>query len=1033
MNITELAVRNPAATLVAALLVLGFGALAIYRLPIQLLPELSPPRIFIFTAWRAAAPEEIEEQIIQPQERVLKNIQGVTSMVSSISRDQGFIELNFEIGWDMQKGLIDVITNLQQAPPLPADADEPVVAAGARTTGNNVGATLQLFKPGADASVDMVVYEDLVETVVEPRLARIPGVSQVRLESQRQREIAVNIDPYRLAGMGVSIDEVARALRRATDVSGGFADVGRRQYTVRFAGSFDIGQLGELVVGWRNGQPVYLRDVARIETGWMERNSFSHRNGHPSYYIRLERGNDTNTVQLLDALKVAIEELNAGPLARAGLTLELSFDASLHIRRAISLVQGNLLLGLALSSLVLFYFLRIMRATLVIALSIPLSLMGAFLALQATGHSLNVISLAGLAFAVGLAMDASIIVQENIMRLGQEGLGRYEAAVKGARQVSSALLSSTLTTVAIFVPIMFIEGIEGQLFRDLAITLSAAVMTSLVVSLTILPMVTAHAVSKDVPADPLAHVWIRISDWVGERIFTYRDRRRWAWTILLGCVAAIVLLMPKVDFLPKADVDAIESYLDLPPGTNLDTLETEIFGKIEQRLKPYYEGEKEPRVRGYNIGVGPGYGTVFLYPAEPDGVDPMIDIMRNEILADLPDVVDPFVQRASMIQVDGGGGRSIAIDIRGGDLETLMAVASVGMKHVKTMWEGVSAWAQPALAMNQPELRILPDDKRLGQAGIDRTALADTVRALTDGLFAGEHFDGNRRFDVIVHGPGWGTPEELASTPIATPLAGVQTVGELAQIEYTVGPVQLQRVDGLRTVTINVLPPEKVTLEEAIERLQSELGPEIEGMLPPGASIRYRGSADRLEQAINKMVINFAIAVLILFAIMAAIFRSAWDSLLVLLVMPPAIAGGIAALKIFNLFTYQSLDMLTMIGFIILLGLVVNNAILLVDQTRTMEREGVDRRQAIRDAIRIRARAVFMSTLTSIFGMLPLMLVPGVGSEIYRGLAAVIVGGMTCSAALTLVLMPSLLGMGKPLHERRPGALSVAQVEGSGA
>jgi multidrug efflux pump subunit AcrB len=256
LNITRMAVRNPAATLVVSLLLLGFGTLALFRLPIQLLPELTPPRIGIYTAWRAAAPEEIEEQIIQPQERVLRNIEGVTSMVSSISRDEGYIELNFEIGWDMQKGLIDVITNLNQAPPLPGDAEEPIVAAGAGTTGNNAAATLQLYRPDGDKTMDMVVYEDLVETVVEPRLARIPGVARVRLESQRQREIAVNIDPYRLAGMGIAIEEVARALRRATDVSGGFAEVGARQYTVRFAGSYGIDELGALVVGWRNRQPV---------------------------------------------------------------------------------------------------------------------------------------------------------------------------------------------------------------------------------------------------------------------------------------------------------------------------------------------------------------------------------------------------------------------------------------------------------------------------------------------------------------------------------------------------------------------------------------------------------------------------------------------------------------------------------------------------------------------------------------------------------------------------------------------------------
>jgi multidrug efflux pump subunit AcrB len=1026
VNIVSLAVRNPAATLVASLLLLGFGVLAMFRLPVQLLPELTPPRIAIYTAWRSAAPEEIEEQIIQPQERVLRNIDGVTSLISTISRDEGSIELNFEIGWDMQRALIDVITNLNQAPALPADADEPIVSAGAGTTGTNSAATLQLYKPDGATDMDMTAYEDLVESVVEPRLARIPGVSRVRLESRRQREISVDIDPYRLAGLGITIDEVSTALRRATDVSGGFAEVGARQYTVRFAGSFDIDELGGLVVGWRNDQPVYLRDVAQVEAGWMERNSFSRRNGHPSYYIRLERGAGANTVELLDHLKVALEELNTGPLSAEALKLELSFDASLHIRRAISLIQGNLLLGLALSSLVLFYFLRVMRATLVIALSIPLSLMGAFLSLQLTGHTLNVISLAGIAFAVGLAMDASIIVQENIMRLGQMGLSRLEASEKGAAEVAMALLSSTLTTVAIFTPIIFIEGVEGQLFQDLAITLSVAVMASLLVSLTILPAATAHFVSTDAPPDPLQPFWDRLSDWIGERTLTYKDRRLWIVSILGFSVLASVLLMPKVDFLPRADVDAIETYLEMPPGTNLDTVEREIFGTIERRLKPHYEGEKEPHVRGYNIGAGPGYAVLFLYPSEPEGVEPMMELMREEILAGLPGV-EPFVQRASMIDVDAGGGRSIAIDIRGADLETLMKVAAVGMDRVQAMWEDANAFAQPSLAMDQPELRVVPDDKRLGQAGIDRTELADAVRTLTDGLFAGEYFDGNRRYDVILHGPAWESPEEFVSMPIATPLAGVQTIGELASIEYTVGPVQLQRVDGLRTVTINLLPPDNVTLEEAIGRLRAEFGPEIEAMLPPGASVRYRGSADRLDQAVTSMVINFLIAVLILFAIMAAIFRSAWDSLLVLLVMPPAIAGGLGALAIFNLFSYQSLDMLTMIGFIILLGLVVNNAILLVDRTRQLEREGVDHRQAIRDAVLMRARPVFMSTLTSIFGMLPLMLVPGVGSEIYRGLATVIVGGMTCSAALTLLLMPSLLGMGVAFRRRRYNAAALAQ------
>jgi multidrug efflux pump subunit AcrB len=306
-------------------------------------------------------------------------------------------------------------------------------------------------------------------------------------------------------------------------------------------------------------------------------------------------------------------------------------------------------------------------------------------------------------------------------------------------------------------------------------------------------------------------------------------------------------------------------------------------------------------------------------------------------------------------------------------------------------------------------LQLIPNDRRIAAAGLDRAALANIVRAVTSGAFVGEYFDGNDRMDMILRGPVWNSPDQLAATPIATPLAGIQTIGELAEIRRTVGPTQLRRVDGQRTMTLSVRPPDDMTVQEALEKLRDVAGPRIKEILPAGVSVQYRGSADRLEAALSTMTSNIAVAAMVLFLILAAMFRSLWDAFLVLLSMPLAIAGGILALRFVNLFTTQAMDLLTTIGFVILLGLVVNNAILLVMQTRTGQREGLEKTAAVAAAVRMRARPIYMSTLTSIFGMLPLMLIPGVGSQIYRGLATVIVGGMVVSAIFTLILMPSVL------------------------
>jgi multidrug efflux pump subunit AcrB len=1009
---TKLSVNNPAAVFVAVILVLLFGLISLRQLPIQLLPDVERPQISVQTGWRAAAPEEVEESIVQPQERVLKNVPGLESMVSHANRGGGSVVLNFRVGWDMQAALIDVITQLNQAEQLPIDADEPFIQSGGNSRGQ--AASLLLYTLPGNNTKDVANYQELIDQEVEPALARVSGVARVNLAGEREKEISVTMDAERMAALGVMVTDVSQTLRRAVDVSGGFADVGRRRYTVRFLGQRSIADLGDLVVVWRSGEPVYLREIAEIEVKLKKRTNYSLRNGFPAYYISIVPTFDANTVEILDGVNKAIEELNRTVLHERGLNLELSYDASLHVRRAIQLVQGNLLLGLFLASLILFLFLRSYRSTLIIATTIPISILVAFIVLRVTGKSLNVISLAGLAFSVGLVMDAAIIVQENITRLRASGLNAMQATLQGTREVSGALFSSTLTSVAIFVPILFMQGVEGQLFKDLAITLCAAVSVSLVTAMTILPAATALWSAAEVQADPFAELWKKIADQAVRITDNRVHRLAWVFGILGTCVLLTYVLMPKIDFLPKAKIDAIQTYWATPPGINLATLETDIAAEVARRLRPYYEGEKEPAIHGYNFASFNATNTSsFIYLKDSSTIEEMLTLLRTELFTGIADT-RAYISQSSMLNVNTDGPGGINIDLQGADMNQLKVVAAKTMELLRGFWgdEGV-VFSTPDLGQGEAELRLFPREQRISLAGMDRLSVANIVRAYTDGLYAGQYFDGNYRYDVLLHGPDWSSPEELAALPLATPSAGIQTIGELADIERGVGPSRLQRVNARRTISITLLPPDKVTMEEAMGRIRSELEPVIKPMLPAGARMGYRGNADQLTEALRTVGTNFVLAIFILFLIMAALFKSPRDSLLVLLVMPVAIVGGVIALKLLNLIVYQSLDLLTMIGFIILLGLVVNNAILLVDQTRAAQRSGMRLKDAVHQSVLYRARPIFMSTLTSLFGMLPLMVIPGVGSEIYRGLATVIVGGMAVCAVFTLILLPSLLRLGE--------------------
>ena len=1018
MNLTKSSLKNPSGVAVGVAIIVVFGLFSLTKLPVQLFPDIERPQISIWTGWRAASPSEVESELLEPQEDVLEGLPGLQEMNANANPGGSWINLTFDLETDMQETVIEVISRLNRLPPLPRDADPPVLQLGG---GGGGGATQALswffiqLLPGNNRPIES--YQRFVDDVVATRIETVPGVAGVEVMAGAPEELQIRFDPYRAAQLGVQIPELAAIAGGADDVSGGFVDVGRRQYTLRFAGRYKPEELAALVIEWRDGRPVQLGDVADIDIRRGDTTNYALQNNNPAMAIRVDRESGANVLEALNNVKKVVAELRDGPLAEQGLTIAQSFDASVFIYRAIGLVTSNLVLGIILAVGILWWFLRRIRATLLVALAIPISLLGTFVVLNLADRTLNVISLAGLAFAVGMVLDAAIVVLENIVRLREDGHDAHESAFLGSSQVWGALLASTATTVAIFLPVIFLKDVEGQLFADLALTIAIAVSISLLVAVTILPTAAKKWLPQKGLEDTHAPFWNRLSE--GITRLTDPPVRRWLLIALLMSIPVVTtwMLIPKLDYLPPVKRDAVDAYFNFPPGANIETIETEIIDVMVERLRPYMDGIKEPALKNYYVLLWPGGGTIGVRAKDQGRVKELEAIVRDEVVAGFPDT-QAFVFQGNLFG-GFGGGRNIAMHLQSSEVENLLETARFGMERVQEAIPEAQVQAWPGTEMAEPELRLHPDDRRILEVGWTRARVAGIVRAMGDGLFVGEHFDGEKRMDIILRADGWSNPEELAGIPVSTPAGGVVQIGELVDIERTVGPSRLHRIDRRRTVTLNVTPPEGMSLEEALSALQEQVEPEIQAQLPADGVIQYGGGADSLRNAVKNMSENFLIALLVLFLLMSALFGSMRDSLLVVLAIPLATVGGVVALRLLNLLTFQPLDLLTMIGFIILLGLVVNNAILLVHQTRTAEREGISRRGAVSQALRLRMRPIFMSTLTSIFGMLPLLLMPGAGSAIYRGLASVIVGGMSVSTIFTLLLLPSLLRLGEPARVSR--------------
>jgi multidrug efflux pump subunit AcrB len=1018
MRLIAASIRNPIAVVVTVLLICLFGAIALSKLPLQLFPDIDRPNITIFTGWRAASPEEAEAQLLEPQEQVLQGLPGVEQIEGNANSGGSFINLEFSIGTDMNAALVDVIGRMNRIRPLPADAERPVIQIGGG--GNDSNDSLSWFfvqlLPGTEGPIEN--YRRFIEDVIKPRIESVPGVASVNVNAGPPDDVRITVDLAKAAAMGIAIPDIAARAASPMDVSGGQVEVGRRQYALRFTGRYKPDDLGELVLAWRDGRPVKLGDVATIELKPPDQQFFVYQNGNPAIGMQVLRAPGANVLGTLEQVKKVVEELRTGPLKARGLGIEQSFDSALFIHRAVNLLTENLIVGALLALLCVWWFMRDWRATLLIASAIPVCLLATFGALDLAGRSLNVISLAGLAFAVGMVVEGAIVVSGNIIRLKEAGMTPIEAAREGTQQVVPALVASTITTIAVFLPVLFLRDVEGQIFADLALTISIAVALSIVVAITVLPAAAGGWLKAKKLKSGYGDGWPALT----ERILRWTDTRPkqlgWVFGLLVLPLALSWYFLPKLDYLPPVKRAAIDVFFSFPPGMSPEVVNREIAGKLIDRLQPYMKGEKQPALKNYYIWLWPGGGTIGARVIDEKRIGDLERLMRDEITVGFPDT-RAFATEGELFGGVGGSARSVAIHLQSDDAETLNRVAEDGRKLLEEKFPGANVQANPNTDQTTLELHAIPNDRRIAEAGWDRASLGTIVRTLGDGAWLGEYFDGQTRLPIILRADRRETPESLAEAPLVTPSGQVIPLGDVIKFETTLGPNQIRRLDHRRTVTLTMDPPQTLSLEDALATLQKDVVPALKAKLPPDANIRLAGSADRLEATVATMGKNFLLALLVLFMLMAAMFRSLRDAMVIVLTVPVALVGGVLGLRVLGAVAFQPLDLLTMIGFIMMVGVIVNHSILLVDRTRDAQNHGHDLEESIRLALNQRLRAILASTLTGALGALPMAVNPGPGSVIYRGLAAVNVGGVVIAMVFSLLLLPSLMRLTTP---KRPTA-----------
>ena len=1033
MNLIRASIDRPIAVIAAVLIAVLFGSLALSRIPIQLAPDVRKPIVVVETVWPGAAPSEVEREIVNLQEETLRGLDGLEVMTSQSRTGRASVTLEFAVGTDMSQSLLLVSNRLDRVGNYPNEASEPTL----NTSGADDSPIAWVLLTAQDGNTrTMSTYGDFLEDVIKDRVERIEGVSAVNVFGGTDRELQVIVDPQRLSRFGLTVPEVVQALRTENiSISAGYVDEGKRRYVVRTESSLNTEEAIRNVVlrsGVSDGVSgrVRVMDVAEVSFQYREATARLRFKGEPGLAFNVVRGSDANVISVMEEFRAVLEELNTGPINDVGLIAEQVYDETIYIQGAIDLVIQNIWIGAALAAFILMLFLRSLRATLIVSLAIPVSIVATFVVMALTGRTLNVISLAGIAFAIGMIVDAAIVVLENIFRLREAGHSRREAAYQGAKQVWGAILVSALTTVLVFIPILIMQLEAGQLFRDIAVAISVSVILSLLVAVTVIPALSSRILRADDQrpmrlwgVDHLGSGFRAAVMWYVR--LTVRSRSVGILIVAViagGAAVASWTFLPKLEYLPEGNRNLVFGLIIPPPGYNLETTKT-IAQRIEKVAQPLWEAAPAlqiengtPAIDSFFFVATPGNSFVGAGAVDSTRAAELIPVLSRPIFAE-PGTFG-FMTQPSLFGRGVGGGRTIELNVSGQDLEAILAVAGRAAGIVSKLLprsEGHQFRPIPGLELGAPEVRLIPDRLRLADAGLDSSTLAATVDAFNDGLRVAQVTIGSDRVNLVLKGNPSNTDaastQDVGNYPVVTPSGQIVPVSALADVVLTAGPTQIRHRERLRTVTLEIRPSNDLPLEQAVELLKTEVVAVLQAQgLPNDIKLNVSGTADQLSQTWNAIQINLIVALIIVFLVMAILFESFVLPLVIMIAVPVAAAGGVGGLALLNTYQTQPLDMLTLLGFIILIGIVVNNAILIVHQTLFhLRNEGMEPIDAIEEATSNRIRPIFMSTLTSVMGMLPLILFPGEGSELYRGLGAVVVGGLSLSAFLTLLTVPPLL------------------------
>jgi HAE1 family hydrophobic/amphiphilic exporter-1 len=1040
MDIVGTAIRKPVGVLVGVILVTMFGVVALMGLPYQLSPNVTEPVITVTTTWVGATPYEMERDVIEEQEKVLKGIPGLTKMESSNYNSLSELTLKFEIGTEIDKALLRVSNKLNEVPNYPDDVDRPIISA----TGAATSPVIWMILKAKDGNLkDVATYKTFFENDVRQYIERIGGVADLFMGGGREDEMHIIVDPVKLASYNLTSTELISVLQSENvSVSAGTLGVGRRDYRIRTPAEFKSPEDIESVVISSSGQfRVTLGDVATVSKGNEKATVVMLNKATPGIAVGVKPEPGTNILSMTEDVREVVNELNEGVLAENGVYLDWVYDQTPYINGAVDLVQRNIMIGSFLAILVLFVFLQSFSSTIIVAVSIPVSIVGAFIMFAAAGRSLNIVSMAGISFAVGMLVDNAIVVLENIDRHRRMGKNAFQAAYDGANEVWGAVLASTLTTVAVFLPVVFMEQEAGQLFKDIAIAVTCAIGLSLFVSVLVIPMLAKQfygiaersksrrgnddgprkpaglSIAKSV-LKPLTIFGGKLSD--GMMRLLQLSLKNWVSRLvtIFGLTAVSVLMVvtmfPKMEYLPQGNQNFVLSILIPPPGLSYKE-RADIGQFVFDQVAPHYDKR---------VGDIPGIDEMFFVSAptinifgamstEEQNSRGLIPLFTR-VLNSIPGMFGVSLQ-ASIFEQGLGEGRVINVDFSGENLEQLVAAAGTMFGMTMQTIPGAQVRPIPSLELLYPEVRFNPYRDRVRAAGLTAEELGKAVDVILDGRKIGDYKEeGKKKIDLVLKASSEdvATPEELHSQLVATPKGWAVPLSSLAAIENTYGVTQIRHLERKRTITLQVTPPQDMPLQTAMETIEQELVPNVEQMgLLNGVTVQLSGAADKLTVTRDALKWNFILAMLITYLLMAALFENFIYPLIIMFTVPLAGAGGFLGLKLENLFiAQQPLDILTMLGFVILIGVVVNNAILIVHQSlRNVREHSMEHKEAVLEACRTRLRPIYMSATTSIFGMLPLAVAPGPGSELYRGLGAVVLGGLALSTIFTLFVIPALL------------------------